>query len=290
MLGSATPSVESHANALAGKYRRLVLGDADRPAGPAAGRDRRPARGPAGGGRPDPQPASASRPLEARLARREQSAAAPQPPRLRDEPALPRVRPAGGVPELLRLADPSPRAAATPCATTAATARKAPAACAVCRGSTSGCSGFGTERVAEAVQAALPTARIERLDRDPARRRGAVAARPRRVRGGGDRHPGGDADDRQGARLPAGDAGGRHRRRRGPRHAGLPGRRADVPAPDPGRGPRGARRAGGRGRSCRATCPTTTRSASPARRTTRRSSSARWSSGGRWATRRARRS
>jgi primosomal protein N' (replication factor Y) len=36
-------------------------------------------------------------------------------------------------------------------------------------------TGFGTERVVEAVQAALPGARVERLDRDRARRRGLLA-------------------------------------------------------------------------------------------------------------------
>ncbi|MCM2258334.1 MAG: primosomal protein N' [Vicinamibacteria bacterium] len=52
---------------------------------------------------------------------------------------------------------------------------RAPDACAGCKGVYLRLTGFGTERVLEAVQAALPTARVGRLDRDTAQRRGAVA-------------------------------------------------------------------------------------------------------------------
>ena len=45
VLGSATPSVESHFNASEGQVRPPRAADARRPAGPAARRDRRPARG-----------------------------------------------------------------------------------------------------------------------------------------------------------------------------------------------------------------------------------------------------
>jgi primosomal protein N' (replication factor Y) len=51
----------------------------------------------------------------------------------------------------------------------------APTACPSCRGAYLRLSGFGTERVAEAVLAALPGARVERLDRDRASRRGVLA-------------------------------------------------------------------------------------------------------------------
>ena len=50
-----------------------------------------------------------------------------------------------------------------------------PTTCPSCRGAYLRLTGFGTERVVEAVQAALPEARVERLDRDRARRRGVVA-------------------------------------------------------------------------------------------------------------------
>jgi primosomal protein N' (replication factor Y) len=50
-----------------------------------------------------------------------------------------------------------------------------PSACPTCRGEYLKLTGHGTERVVEAVRAALPSARVERLDRDQARRRGAVA-------------------------------------------------------------------------------------------------------------------
>ena len=49
-----------------------------------------------------------------------------------------------------------------------------PTACGACKGEYLRLTGHGTEKVVEAVQAALPTARVERLDRDLAARRGAV--------------------------------------------------------------------------------------------------------------------
>ena len=51
---------------------------------------------------------------------------------------------------------------------------RTPSACARCRGAYLRLRGYGTERVVEAVQAALPRARVARLDRDLAGRRGAV--------------------------------------------------------------------------------------------------------------------
>ncbi len=51
---------------------------------------------------------------------------------------------------------------------------RAPTSCARCRGEYLRLQGYGTERVVEAVQAALPDARVARLDRDLAGRRGAV--------------------------------------------------------------------------------------------------------------------
>src|SRR5207245_3653329 len=50
----------------------------------------------------------------------------------------------------------------------------APTACGFCRGDYLRLSGYGTEKVVEAVRAALPTAQVDRLDRDLASRRGAV--------------------------------------------------------------------------------------------------------------------
>jgi primosomal protein N' (replication factor Y) len=51
----------------------------------------------------------------------------------------------------------------------------APRACGSCKGEYLRLTGYGTEKVLEAVRIALPTARVERLDRDLAARRGAVA-------------------------------------------------------------------------------------------------------------------
>jgi primosomal protein N' (replication factor Y) len=52
---------------------------------------------------------------------------------------------------------------------------RAPPACSACRGPYLRLTGFGTEKVAEAVKAVLPAARVERLDRDRASRRGVLA-------------------------------------------------------------------------------------------------------------------
>jgi primosomal protein N' (replication factor Y) (superfamily II helicase) len=52
---------------------------------------------------------------------------------------------------------------------------RAPAACPTCRGEYLRLTGFGTERVVEAVRSAFPRARVDRLDRDQASRRGALA-------------------------------------------------------------------------------------------------------------------
>ena len=52
---------------------------------------------------------------------------------------------------------------------------KAPTTCPSCRGAYLRLSGYGTERVAESVARALPKARVERLDRDRAARRGVLA-------------------------------------------------------------------------------------------------------------------
>ena len=83
----------------------------------------------------------------------------------------------GDVPELLRLAHAPPHRRGTRSATTAATRRRRPTACAACHGAYLRAPGFGTEQVAEAVAAAFPTARVERLDRDRASRRGVLGRR-----------------------------------------------------------------------------------------------------------------
>ena len=225
-----------------GKYRRLVLPRAHRPPGPAAGRGGGPAAGAQGRGGPDPHPAAARR---ARGAARAQGAvaAAAEPPRLRHEPPLPRVRPAGHVPQLLGRRSRCTRAGASRSATTAATRRRTPprlrdrARASTCasrlrhgEGARGACARRCRRRASSASTATWPC------------RRGAVARVLAAFEAGRDGHPGRHADDRQGPRLPARHAGGRGGRGRGPRPARLPRRRAHVPAPHPGRGPRRARR------------------------------------------------
>jgi primosomal protein N' (replication factor Y) len=52
---------------------------------------------------------------------------------------------------------------------------RAPRACSYCKGEYLRLAGYGTEKVVEAVNAALPGARVDRLDRDRAARRGELA-------------------------------------------------------------------------------------------------------------------
>ena len=54
---------------------------------------------------------------------------------------------------------------------------RTPSACAECKGQYLKLTGFGTEKVVESIRALLPDARVDRIDRDLASRRGAIAER-----------------------------------------------------------------------------------------------------------------
>jgi len=173
VLGSATPSVESHANALSGKYRRLVLSSRVGLQGLPRVEivDRRAIL--KSGGDPILTPPLVEA-LEECLARGEQ--------------AILLLNRRGYATSLL-CRECGQQAACPNCSVSLTVHRggattechycghlsKAPSACAFCRGEYLRLTGFGTERVIEAVQAAFPKARVARLDRDVARRRGAVA-------------------------------------------------------------------------------------------------------------------
>jgi primosomal protein N' (replication factor Y) len=173
VLGSATPSLESHANALAGKYRRLVLpGRVGRRALPQVEVvDRREVLKAGGSEVLSPVLREA---IQARLVRREQT--------------LLLLNRRGWATSLVCRECGHPDTC--PNCSVALTAHSrgrslechycghlqdAPKACPLCRGEYLRLTGYGTEQVAEVVKAALPEARIGRLDRDSARRRGAVA-------------------------------------------------------------------------------------------------------------------
>jgi primosomal protein N' (replication factor Y) len=173
VLGSATPSVESHANALKGKYAHLRLpvriGARALPSVEIV--DRRAVL--RAGGEPVLSP-TLREALAARLERREQ--------------ALLLLNRRGYATSLL-CRECGEQAACPNCSVSLTLHQggtralchycghdvRAPAACPSCRGAYLRLTGFGTERVVEAVRAALPAARVERLDRDRARRRGVVA-------------------------------------------------------------------------------------------------------------------
>ncbi len=174
VLGSATPSVESHANALKGKYVRLALptriGSRGLPR--IAIVDRRQIL--KSGGDPILTPPLQEALVE-RLARREQALLLLNrrgyaTSLLCRECGLQAVCPNCSV--CLALHDGGRRVECHYCGHEAPT----PVRCATCRGEYLRLTGYGTEKVVEAVKAALPTARIDRLDRDRAGRRGAVAS------------------------------------------------------------------------------------------------------------------
>jgi primosomal protein N' (replication factor Y) len=173
VLGSATPSVESHANALKGKYRRLVLptrvGASGLPRITVV--DRRQVL--KSGADPILTPPLREA-LAARLARGEQSLLLLNrrgyaTSLMCRECGLQASCPNCSVALTLHLG--GRRALCHYCGHEALT----PSACGACRGAYLRLAGFGTEKVVEAVKEALPRARVDRLDRDRAGRRGAVA-------------------------------------------------------------------------------------------------------------------
>jgi primosomal protein N' (replication factor Y) len=172
VLGSATPSLESHANALKGKYRRLTLPQRIGPRGLPRVEviDRREVM--RSGGDPVLTP-----PLREALAERLE----------RKEQSLLLLNRRGYATSLL-CRECGEQATCPNCSVFLTLHRggrqalchycgyqvPAPAACASCRGEYLRLTGYGTEKVVEAVGAALPKARVDRLDRDLASRRGAV--------------------------------------------------------------------------------------------------------------------
>jgi len=173
VLGSATPSVESYANAIKGKYTRLEL--AERVLARQLPRveivDRREVLRSGG----DPiltAPLVAA--LGACLDRREQ--------------ALLLLNRRGYATSLL-CRECGTQASCPNCSVPLTVHRgglttechycgfesRSAQACPQCHGAYLKLSGYGTEKVLEAVRGAFPAARVERLDRDLARRRGAVA-------------------------------------------------------------------------------------------------------------------
>ena len=173
VLGSATPSLESHSNAKAGKYRELVMPTRIAPQGLPTVEivDRRAVL--RAGGEPilSPQLRAA---LELRLESREQS--------------LVLLNRRGYATSLL-CRECGQEAMCPNCSVSLTLHRtgrlarchycgheaRTPDACPSCQGAYLRLTGFGTEKVAEALAAAFPKARVERLDRDRASRRGVLA-------------------------------------------------------------------------------------------------------------------
>ena len=172
VLGSATPSVESHRNALSGKYAHLLLPRRIGPRGlPRIEVVDRRAVLRAGGDLILSPPLREA--LALRLERREQ--------------ALLLLNRRGYATSLL--CRECGQQASCPNCSVSLTLHEGgrlalchycgaqgppPGACPSCRGEYLRMTGYGTERVLEAVRAAFPRAHVDRLDRDLASRRGAV--------------------------------------------------------------------------------------------------------------------
>ncbi len=173
VLGSATPSLESHNNALAGKYRRLAMPTRVGPRGLPEVEivDRREVLKAGGHEMLSPLLKEA---IRSRVERREQT--------------LLLLNRRGWATSLL--CRECGHQAACPNCSVALTAHRrgqslechycgylerAPQGCPLCKGEYLRLSGYGTEQVAEVVSNALPQVRLGRLDRDTARRRGAVS-------------------------------------------------------------------------------------------------------------------
>jgi primosomal protein N' (replication factor Y) len=173
VLGSATPSLESQANALKGKYRGLSLPRRVGPQGLPRVEivDRRAVL--RAGGDPILTPPLREALLE-RVGRREQAllllnrrgyATSLLCRECGEQASCPNCS------VLLTLHERGRRVLCHYCGHQG----RAPAACTSCHGAYLVLAGYGTERVVEAVRAALPEARVDRLDRDRASRKGEVA-------------------------------------------------------------------------------------------------------------------
>ncbi|HET7291865.1 MAG TPA: primosomal protein N' [Vicinamibacteria bacterium] len=173
VLGSATPSLESHANAVAGKYTRLSLPSRISPRGLPEVEvvDRREVL--KAGGNEVLSPALLEA-IRGRLQRQEQ--------------VLLLLNRRGWATSLL-CRECGHQAACPNCSVSLTVHRRgqttechycgyltrAASACPLCKGEYLRLAGYGTEQVVEVVKNALPEARLGRLDRDVARRRGALA-------------------------------------------------------------------------------------------------------------------
>jgi primosomal protein N' (replication factor Y) len=232
VLGSATPSLESHENALRGRYALRLLGS----------------RAVAGAGLPTVRTIDtrADRPVEglthaltlalrARVDRGEQS--------------LIFINRRGFAPVLFCRAC-TWHSTCTRCsANLVLHARdkelrchhcghreRVPSRCPDCGAEDLAPVGHGSQRLEEALQAALPGATIARVDRDTAARRGALSETFRGVREGPDRRARGHPDAGEGPRLSAPHAGRRDRSRQRTLQRRLSLRRAPVLAAGAGRG------------------------------------------------------
>ena len=172
VLGSATPSLESYANTVNGKYRRIVLPARIGPRGLPRVEvvDRRAVL--KSGGDPVLTPPLREA-LEQRLARKEQALLLLN----RRGYATSLVCRECGLPALCpncSVALTLHRGGGTALCHYCAHESRTPGACLYCKGAYLRLTGYGTEKVVEAVKAALPEARVDRLDRDLAQRRGAI--------------------------------------------------------------------------------------------------------------------
>ena len=251
VLGSATPSMESYHNAMAGKYERVVLERRvlDRPLAAVTVVDMREEYA-AEGPDVDPEPRAARRRSSARLDARRAVAGPAEPPRLRDGGLLPPVRRHARLPELQRVAGRPRRrrgaAGALPLLQLLGARARRRVRCAPAPYLEQTGLRHRARRSRSAARV-CPGARVARLDRDAVRRKGALAALLSRFRDGEIDVLVGTQMIAKGHDFPRVTLVGVDLGRRRPRHGRLPRVRADVSAADAGGRPRRPRRAAGRG-------------------------------------------
>ena len=156
VLGSATPSMESFAQRPQRPLPPARAARAGRGAPAAAGRPGRPARAPAAPQRDAAHAASSPRRCTANLAGRRPEPALPQPARLRQLPAVPRLRRAADVSELQRDAHRCTGAGGRCAATTATTPCRRRRTAPSCGEPALEAWGVGTEQLEALLRARLP--------------------------------------------------------------------------------------------------------------------------------------
>ena len=182
--------------------------------------------------------APAHRGAPGRVRARREGRAVPQPARFRIVPPVPGVRVRPGVRVVRRVAH-VPRSRERGCSATTAARSAGSCRCPRCDSPYLRQFGAGTQRVEAELAQLLDGFPVVRMDADTTRGKGGHERALAEFEALAFGSAAGNSDDRQGARLPGGHPRRRHQRRHHAPPAGLPRRRAHLPASRAGRRSRG---------------------------------------------------